>query len=296
VLTPADTAIVYDSTADLPDGPAQHPNWRMVPLDVHIDGRSYRDYVDLSAEDFYRLLEQAATPPTTSQPPAGRFDEVYGELLGRYERVVSLHISGELSGTVESARLAAAAYGERVTVIDTRGVAVFLGLAVLGVQRLLEGGTTISEVEDWVARFGGHAGCVFSVETLEHLRRGGRIGKAQAFVGGLLSVRPILALEDGEVRPLRRVRGSRKALAALVEELVARTPPDARVRAMVAHAAAAERGEELAAAVRAARPDVVLERVTTIGAVLGTHAGPGTIGVAFMPDPLPADRVRAEPH
>ncbi|CAA9550820.1 MAG: DegV family protein [uncultured Thermoleophilia bacterium] len=286
-LNAANTAVVYDSTADLPDGPAEHANWRMVPLSVHVGDRTFRDYVDLPAEEFYRLLAATPATPTTSQPSPGAFGEVYGELLERYDHVVSLHLSGELSGTVESARLGAASYGERVTVVDTRAVAVLLGLTVIGVQRLLDDGTDVAGVERWLERFRRHAGVVFSVETLEYLRRGGRIGAARALVGGLLSVRPILAVEDGEVRPVRRVRGGRKALEALVEELGARTPAGHGLRAIVAHAAAADRAEELAAAIRAARPEVVLEPVTTIGAVVGAHAGPGTVGVAFAPDPLP---------
>lgn len=287
-LSAANTAIVYDSTADLPDGPARHANWRMVPLSVHVGDRTFRDYVDLPAEEFYRLLATTPVTPTTSQPAPGAFEAVYGELLGRYDHVVSLHISGALSGTVESARLGAEAFGDRVTVVDTRGVAVLLGLTVIGLQRLLEDGTDVPAMLDWTGRFERHAGVVFSVETLEYLRRGGRLGAAQAFVGGLLSVRPILAVEDGQVRLVRRVRGGHKALEALVEELISRTPADAHVRAIVAHAAAAQRAEELAAAIRTARPAIALEPVTTIGAVVGTHAGPGTVGVAFVPEPLPA--------
>jgi DegV family protein with EDD domain len=286
-VTAANTAIVYDSTADLPDGPARHANWRMVPLSLHVGGRTYRDYVDLTAEEFYRLLATSPVTPTTSQPPPGVFGAVYAELLERYDRVVSLHISGSLSGTVDSARLGAEPYGDRVRVVDTRGVAVLLGLTVIGLQRLLEAGTDMPGVERWLAGFRRHAGVVFSVETLEFLRRGGRIGAAQAFVGGLLSVRPILAVDDGEVRPLRRVRGGRRALEALVEELRARTPAEGDLRAIVAHAAAPERADELAQAIRTALPGIRLEPVTTIGAVVGAHAGPGTVGVAFGPDPLP---------
>ncbi len=286
--TADNTAVVYDSTADLPEGPSRHPNWRMVPLSVHVGDRTYRDHVDLPTDEFYRLLAATPATPTTSQPSPGAFEAVYGELLERYDHVVSLHISEKLSGTVGSARLGAERYGDRVTVVDTRGVAVLLGLTVIGLQRLLEAGTDAHSLETWLDRFRRHAGVVFSVETLEYLRRGGRIGAAQAFVGGLLSVRPILAVEDGEVRPVRRVRGSRKALEALVEELGSRTPAGVPVRAIVAHAAAPARAEELAGAIRARCPGIVLEPVSTIGAVVGAHAGPGTVGVAFAPDPLPA--------
>ena len=287
-LDAASTAIVYDSTADLPEGPAAHESWRMVPLTVQFGEVALRDHVDLGAEEFYRRLRASQTLPTTSQPTPAAFAAVYDELLADHDHVVSLHLSGRLSGTVESARLAAAPYGRRVTVIDTGGVSVLLALAVVEVQRLLDAGTTRAALCRFVDRFRAEAHCVFSLETLEFLVRGGRIGRARALVGGLLAVRPILAVEDGVVTPVRRVRGARRALEALVEELDRRVPPPRPVRVIVAHGAAPEAGRALEAAVRRARPDAELLPMGTIGAVVGTHGGPGVVGLAAAPRDLPA--------
>ncbi len=285
-LSAGGTAIVYDSTADLPDGPARHDNWWMVPLTVHLGDRTFRDHVDLAPDEFYRLLAAGRTAATTSQPSPDAFARAYGEALGRYEHVLSLHISGRLSGTVESARLAAAEHPGRVTVVDTGAVAVMLALAVEGAQRFVERGATLADVAAYLDRFRSSAGILFSVDTLEYLQRGGRIGKAQAFLGGLLSVRPILAVGGGEVRPVRRVRGAHRMLGALLEELERQAPPGP-LRIAVAHAAAPEAGRELLAAVRAARPDAEVNPLATIGPVVGAHAGPGTLGLAFASEPLP---------
>jgi DegV family protein with EDD domain len=279
-LTAARCAIAYDSTADLPDGPRRHAGWAMVPLTVHFGSESFRDYVDLPIEEFYRRLVAAPTPPTTSQPTPAAFAAVYAELLARYEHVVSLHLSGKLSGTVESARLAAAACGGRVTVIDTGFVSALLALAVEEVQAMLDAGTTLRAIEARVAALPADSGCIFAVDTLEYLQRGGRIGKARAMLGTLLSVRPILAIEHGELEPVRRVRGARKVQAALCAELEARAPAGP-LRLAIAHAAAPAAAAALRAAVVAARPDAAVGELLTLGAVVGTHSGPGALGLAW---------------
>jgi DegV family protein with EDD domain len=278
--THENTAIVYDSTADLPAGPRTHPNWAMVPLTLQFGTESFRDYVDLDIEEFYRRLAAAPLPPTTSQPTPAAFADCYRDLLDRYEHVVSIHLSGKLSGTVESARLAASETPGRVTVIDSRGVSVLLAMAVLGVEDLLERGTTIEAIEAFCERHATEARCFFSVDTLEYLQRGGRIGKAAAFVGQLLSVRPILTIADGELQPLTRVRGSAKVVGALLEQLDRALDGAASGRVAIAHAAAPAAAERLAAAVRAARPDVEIDGILTLGAVVGTHSGPGALGLA----------------
>jgi len=287
-LTADNTAILYDSTADLPDGPARHANWRMVPLAVRFGDDVLRDHVDLTPAQFYARLERSAEVPTTAAPGPGTFADAYAELLDRYERVFSIHLSGKLSSTVESARIAAAELGDRIDVVDSNGVCVLTGLAVIGVQALLERGTTREEVLDFLARHAREVRCFFSLDTLEYLQRGGRIGKAQAFVGQLLAVHPILALEDGELRPLRRVRGRRKVVAALVEELQSALGAARSAAVMVGHAAAPASAAELVQAVEAARPGVKVDGVVEIGAVVGTHAGPGALGLAFS-TALPRD-------
>ncbi len=214
-LTAANTAIVLDSTADFPEGPERYPNWRIVPLYVNLGDTSYRDYVDLGPDEFYARLPDSPEQPTTSQPAPGDFLAVYEELAPDYERIYSLQLSSTLSGTFASAEAAAAAAGETVRVVDTRTVSAAVAMLALAVQRRLEHGTTDEAIDALVARYRGSHGLLFTVDTLEYLARGGRIGRGAAFAGTLLNVKPILGLEDGEVVPLRRVRGSQKALDEL---------------------------------------------------------------------------------
>jgi DegV family protein with EDD domain len=276
------TAIVYDSTADLPDGPSRHPNWAMVPLTVHFGAEAYRDYVDLDIGEFYRRLAASPAPPTTSRPPPAAFASAYERMLGRYDHVYSLHISGLLSGTVESARLAAADWPGRITVVDTGAVSALIALAVTGLEALLDRGTDDDEIAAFLDRHRQEARCFFSVATLEYLQRGGRIGKAQAFVGQLLSVRPILTIHDGELHPLTRVRGARRVVPELVAQMGAALGAVARgARVAIVHADAPEGAAELAAAVRQAHPDAWIDEIRPLGAVVGTHSGPGALGLGF---------------
>jgi DegV family protein with EDD domain len=276
-LTSESTAIVLDSTADFPEGPERFPSWRIVPLYVRFGDESFRDGVDLDAAAFYARLRSAAELPTTSQPTPGDFAAAYADLAG-YERIVSLHLSGTLSGTLGSARLAAQEDG-RVRVVDSGVVSAAIAMLALALQRRLERGTTDEELDAFVARFRAANSIVFTVDTLEFLARGGRIGKARAWTGELLNVKPILEIVDGEVRPRKRVRGSQKALAELVAALAAESVPGEALRIGVAHADAPDRAEALAEQVRAVRPDAELELVTGLGAVVGTHGGPGTVGI-----------------
>jgi DegV family protein with EDD domain len=284
-LTAANTAIVLDSTADFPDGPARYPNWRAVPLYVNLGGQSYRDYVDLGTDELYARLGDAPELPTTSQPTPGDFLAVYQELAGLYERIYSLQLSSTLSGTYASAEAAAAALaGGAVRVIDTRTVSAAIAMLALAVQRRLERGTTDEEVDALVARYLATHGLLFTVDTLEFLARGGRIGRGAALAGTLLNVKPILALVDGEVVPLKRVRGSQKAVEELAALLAAGTDDLPSLRIGMVDAAAPERLAQLERLVRAARPSATIEVVGSLGAVVGTHGGPGTLGLFWFDD------------
>jgi DegV family protein with EDD domain len=282
-LTAANTAIVLDSTADFPEAPERFPNWRVVPLYVRFGDESYRDYVDLAAHDFYERLRGVDALPTTSQPTPGDFLAVYEELAG-YDRVLSLHISGKLSGTVGSARTAAGEVGDRVRVIDTDTASVAISMLALAIQRRLERGTTDEEVDELVARYQREEKLLFTVDTLEYLAKGGRIGKAAAMAGQLLHIKPILTIRAGEVLPLKRVRGNSKAFAAFVEEFRNGSTDSRELRVGIAHADAPERAEALAGMVQRERPNAQLELVTMLGPVVGTHAGPGTVGFFWWED------------
>jgi DegV family protein with EDD domain len=282
-LTAENTAIVVDSTADFPHAPKRYPNWSVVPLYVRFGDESFRDYVELSPEAFYERLRVSPVPPTTSQPTPGDFLVAY-ERLGHYDRVLSLHIAGRLSGTIESARTAAREFGDKVRLFDTETASVAIAMLGLALQRRLERGTTDEEVDELVRRYREAAHLVFTLDTLEYLARGGRIGRARAWAGGLLHVKPILTIERGEVEPIKRVRGNQKAFGEFVSAFEEGSTDSPGLRVGIAHADAPRRAEALKEMVRRTRPQAKLELVTTLGPVLGAHAGPGTVGFFWFDD------------
>ena len=277
-LTTENTAIVIDSTADFPEAPERFPNWRMVPLYVRFGEQSFRDYIDLGPEQFYARLRTARELPTTSQPTPGDFLYAYRDLDG-YARIYSLHIASKLSGTFESARIAATEIdADRVRTIDSGTASAAIAMLGFAIQRRLERGTTDEEVEEFVERYKRDHGLLFTVDTLEFLQRGGRIGRAAAMAGQLLHIKPILTIKDGEVLPVKRVRGNQKALQEFARAFREDTDNADGLRVGIAHADAPDRVEALRALVQDIRPRAEIEYVTTLGAVVGTHAGPGTIG------------------
>ncbi|HEY3050443.1 MAG TPA: DegV family protein [Gaiellaceae bacterium] len=282
-LTAENTAIVLDSTADFPEAPDRFPNWRVVPLYVFFGAESYRDYVDIGPAEFYERLREAEELPTTSQPTTQDFLAAYEELAG-YERVLTLPVSAKLSGTYESARRAAAESGGRVRVIDTETASAAIAMLALAVQRRLERGTTDEEIDELLARFKLESGLIFTLDTLEYLARGGRIGRAAGWAGQLLHIKPILTLEDGEVLPLKRVRGNRKAVQEFANAFREGTSDGPGLRVGIAHADAPERMSALEKLVHDIRPKAEIEVATSLGPVVGTHAGPGTVGLFWLQD------------
>jgi DegV family protein with EDD domain len=281
-LTAENTAIVLDSTADFPEAPQRFPNWRVVPLFVLFGDESYRDYVELAPPEFYARLRTSEQLPTTSQPTPGDFLKTYEE-LGAYERIYSLHISSVLSGTYQSATTAAEQIGDKVRTVDSESASAAIAMLGLAIQQRLERGTTDDEVEALIARYRAQAHLIFTVDTLEFLRRGGRLGRASAWAGQLLHVKPILTIER-EVVPLKRVRGNQKAMQEFVSAFTSTTHDTPTLKVGIAHADAPDRARQLEMMVHAERPQAEIEVVTTLGAVVGTHAGPGTVGFFWFDD------------
>ena len=283
-LSSETTAVVLDSTADLPDPAARHPNWRLVPLYVRFGDETYRDHVDLGAVEFYEKLRASNAQPQSSQPTPADFEAAFAELEG-FERILCVLISGKLSGTAESARLAAQALGDdRVTVIDSESVSGGVVILADAIQRRLDRGTTLEEIEEVVARFQRESTILFTVDTLDYLVRGGRVGKAAGLAGQLLSVKPILAIDEGEVEPLKRVRGRQKALAELLRLFEEGTEDGPALHVGVAHADAEAELETLVGRIRELRPQASLDFEAQLGPVIGTHGGPGTIGLFWFRD------------
>jgi DegV family protein with EDD domain len=282
-LTAENTGIVLDSTADFPDAQERFPNWRVVPLYVRFGADSYRDYVDIGPAEFYERLRTAEELPTTSQPTPQDFAAAYEELAG-LERVLVLTVSAKLSGTYASAQQAADETGGRVRVIDTATASAAIAMLGMAIRRRLEKGTTDEEIDELAARFKRDTGLVFTLDTLEYLAKGGRIGRAAGWAGQLLNIKPILTLADGEVLPLKRVRGNRKAIQEFANAFRDATIDGPGLRVGIAHAEAPDRMTALEKLVRDVRPHAQIEVATTLGPVVGTHAGPGTVGLFWLQD------------
>jgi DegV family protein with EDD domain len=282
-LTTENTAIVLDSTSDYPEAPARFANMRFVPLYVRFGDETYRDYVELGPAEFYEKLRDSPVTPATTQPTPQDFVTAYEELAA-YERIYSLHLSSKVSGTFQSAELAAREIGDKVRPVDTLTASLAIAMLAHAIQRRLTRGTTDEEISALVDRFRAESGVVFTVETLEYLQRGGRIGRAQAIAGSLLNLRPVLGVEDGEVVAVARVRGRAKALAEFERRLVDATTDGAGLRIAIAHANAPDWVGTLSELVWRVRPKAEIEFASTLGAVVGTHAGPGAVGFFWFQD------------
>lgn len=267
--------VVTDSTADVPPAWCERYRIEVVPLRVLFGTESFRDRVDLTADQFFDRLRRSERLPTTSAPSPGDFAAVYERLSHDCDGVVSIHISGDLSGTVDAARVGAGSVeGFPVHVIDSRCLTICLAYLARTAAESDTLDAAVRRVEERVPR----QGILALLDTLRYLEMGGRIGRAQALLGTVLDLKPILSLAEGRVVPLDRVRTRAKAIPRLVERLRADLPVE---RLAVMHAQAPEDAERIRALLAAELPDVEVD-VGELGAVLGTHVGPGTVGMAYI--------------
>lgn len=276
--------IVTDSGANLPTSVVRQFDLAVVPLYVNIGDETYREGEDVSSEQFYELLQTGDVMPTTSQPSPQDFIDVYAPIVDAGDEIISIHLSSELSGTYNSAMQATASLeGAPIAVVDTRLASVAEALLVVAAARAVQAGHSRGKVTALLEYLQRRTSLLFVLDTLEYLKRGGRIGGARAFIGTMLRIKPILQIQDGIVQPLDRVRSRQRALDRLTEVVHDRHAGQA-VWVGVAHAEARDEAESLMATSRQ-QLDVAYELTSTIGPVVGTHAGPGTVGIAVMPAP-----------
>jgi len=271
-------ALVTDSTADLPRPLRQSLGVRVVPLYVHLGGRVYRDWEEITPEEIFQKVREGTAFPTTSQPSPEDFMKAYQEALEGADHVLSIHISSRLSGTVQSAELAASEFPGRVTVFDSLAASLGIGMMVLRAHELLEEGQPLPSVLDELKRIRQDHFVRFSVATLEFLRRGGRIGGAQALLGTLLGIKPILTLKEGRVEAAGRARGERKAREEIIKDFRTWGQGRGRIRAFFPYSAEEDAVRELKEMVLASGLPVEEALVSELGAVIASHTGPGTYG------------------
>ncbi|MDI6870302.1 MAG: DegV family protein [Bacillota bacterium] len=276
--------LVTDSTADLPEALVRRYGLTVVPLHVHFGEEDYRDGVDIWASEFYYKLETSGVLPHTSQPSPGDFLQVYEPLTADGSEVVSIHLSRALSGTCQSAEMAAEMLGRpAVTVVDSASASLGVGLVVLEAARRVEEGASREQVAEAARRASRRLVLFFVVDTLEYLQKNGRIGRATAFLGSLLNIKPLLTLEDGIVTPVEKARGKNKALSRifdLLHERVGRKP----ARFAVVHADRPEEAINLVERVKGEFACLEPPLVGDIGPVIGSHVGPGTLGIVALPE------------
>jgi DegV family protein with EDD domain len=277
-------AVITDSTAYLPHELVVGYGIHVVPLYVVLAGRSGREGQDIGPQDVARALSSRGQRVSTSRPTPGDFVAAYRQALrDGADQLVSVHLSADLSGTCDAARLAASQVGEHiVTVVDSRSAAMGSGFAVLAAARPAASGARAEAVAARARRTAAATRTLFVVDTLEHLRRGGRIGSAAAVLGSALAVKPVLHVQDGRVVPLEKVRTSARAMHRLVQRTV-ETAGEQPVSIAVHHLAAPERAEHLATELRAHLPTLRELHVSELGAAIGAHVGPGAVGVVVAP-------------
>ncbi len=281
LLTLENTAIVVDSTCDPPPGYFDRPGLAMVPLKVHFGDETYRDGVDLSPPEFFAKLASSPTLPTTSQPTVGEFTAVYARLSREFEHIFALHLSSRMSGTYQASVTAAQPY-HGIEVYDTRTVSGTISLLVERLRARLSAGVALDEFHAYIERFMRESHMLFQVPTLEYLRRGGRIGRAQSMVGDVFGIRPIITVEDGELVAYAKVRGERRALETMTAFLSEHTAPDDAVQLMTWSSDADDKLPALEGALLAARPKASVVLHGRVGAVVGTHGGPGMFAFAMI--------------
>jgi len=277
-------ALVTDSTTYMPSELVKKYNISVAPQVLIWGDQTYKDGVDIESSEFFTRLKTAKVMPTTSQVAVISFQEIFQDLVDKGYEVLALLVSSRLSGTVQSAMHAKdlmSSAREKVNVVDSQSVAMALGFQVLAVARALEDGASLKDAIALAEKSYQYTGVFFAVDTLEFLHRGGRIGGAQRFLGTMLNMKPILAIQDGRVEGIDRIRTKNKAhdhvLELVVERVAGRTP----VRVATLHANAAEDARALLTrAEQALNP--VESIFTEVSPTVGTHTGPGTVGLAFM--------------
>ena len=274
--------IVTDSTADLPPEVAQEWGITVVPLQVFFGDDAYLDGIELDNAGFYQKLTASKDLPTTSQPSPAAFQEVFQRLIDEgAEGILAVHLSSKLSGTYQSACAARDALAESarqvpIVLIDSRSISIGMSYAILNAARMAQEGKSLAEIQDSVEDTLARTSILAVLDTLEFVRRGGRIGAASALLGTMLSFKPIISLKDGEVVPLERPRTRSKAYTRLAQLLAE--------KGQIEHVAIAESDDEVGQQLRAAVNSVYSGQVPMykLGAVLGTHTGPGTAAIAVV--------------
>lgn len=280
----AKIAFVTDSTAYIPVELIKKHNITVAPQVLIWGDQTFQDGVDIQPDEFYARLKGSKTMPTTSQVSIVTMQTIFHNLTDKGFDVVGVFISGKLSGTLQSAMQGRDALGsaaEKITIIDSNSTAMAMGFQILNAARAAENGASVADCKALVEKAREHTGVYFAVDTLEFLHRGGRIGGGQRFIGSALNLKPILAVKDGRVEAEDRVRTKSKALDRVLELVREQVKGKSNIHLATLHANAEQEARDLLA--KASKELNAIESIlSSVSPVVGTHAGPGTVGLAFM--------------
>jgi DegV family protein with EDD domain len=277
-------SIVTDSTADLPLSYYEKHNVQMVPLIVRFEEETFKDWIDIGPKDFYKRMRESNVLPKTSQPSVAQFTEVYNKLARDSDHIISIHLSSDLSGTVQAAEMASEMVDVKVTVIDTKLASLGTGMVVDAAVRAKEQGLSSEQVIKKAREVATKIKILFTVGTLKYLHRGGRIGKAQALVGSILNIKPILTLEDGIVIPYKKVKGSKKVYAEMRQFFLENIKRKGSLYLGYAHADFPEGVDRLKGTIEAEGINIASVIESEVGSVIGTYVGPDTFAFVFYED------------
>jgi DegV family protein with EDD domain len=277
-------AVVTDSTCDRGPAALAAIDVTMVPLKLHFGDATFRDWTDLMPSDFYPKLRAAAQLPTTSQPTPGDFSDVYKRLANEgAEGIVSIHLSQKLSGTVESALMAAETSPVPVRVVDTTFVSAGMDFAIDAACAARDAGKSFDAIEKAALEAAARTELFFALDTLDYLVKGGRAGRAQGMAAALLNIKPVLQVTGGVIEPFKKCKGTNKAIREMAGHVAERSRKLGPLNIVVIHAVAQNLADELSNAIRSAGTDIATFEVDEIGSVIGTHVGPRAVGVAYAP-------------
>ena len=277
-------AIVTDSTGYIPNDLIAQYEIPIAPLVVIWGDETLRDDIDIKPVEFYNRLKTAKVMPSTSQPPVPEFTEIFEKLHGDGYQILAILISNLLSGTIASAEQAKKNLPDAdIEIFDSQSTAMAMGFQVLAAARAAADGATLAECLATAEKMRTNSGVLFAVDTLEFLHRGGRIGGASRYLGTALQLKPLLTLEGGKIEALERVRTKKKAQARLSDIVVERLAGKPNIRLATLHANAADDANALLEKT-GARLDVVEKVYSEVSPVIGTHVGPGTVGLAYAHD------------
>ncbi len=278
-----EVAVVTDTIAMLPQQLVDDLEIGIVPIILNIEGRSYRDGIDLDTSEFYRLLRAGTDPPTTAAPSVGEFVTIFEEALRRAEAVVAIHVSSQLTSVHHIASMAAQTLpANSIQVVDSRSATMAQGFVTLVAARAARDGADLDSVVAAAEGVRARVRFFAFLETLEYLRRGGRVGNLAAFMGNAIQLKPVVHVVDGQIRPMARPRTRRRAIQVMLDTMSSEVG-DRPVHAAVLHADSLDDAEDLRRQLDSAF-DCLELYVTELTPVMGTHTGPGLLGLAYYTD------------